>query len=347
MEKHVCLLARALDRRVFEPIVVVLQRNGPLESLLLEQGIVPRHLSITRPYNPKTIFILRRLLRREKPQIVHTYLCGFDILVGLASFGLPGMRLIFSRRELADWRKKWHWLVERLGDWFAHRIVACSEAVRKRTLQKEKPDPAKVITVYNGVAIQEDLSVSGVRDYASEGVVFGMISNFGPEKDQITVLKAFRTLFGKYPAARLTLVGEGDRIEEAKRCARELGVASRVSFPGASLDVAGVLRTVDIFVFASIGEGLPNVILEAFATGRPVVATNVGGVPEIVHDGETGLLVPPRNPEALALALEHLMQNASLRKTLSGNASRLIREKFSIPIMRDSYQKLYREWAQT
>ncbi len=340
MEKHVLSLVQALDRNAFTPSVLVLQRNGPLEPLFIQAGVTPSHLSMARPYRLSTVFALRKVFRREKPDIVHTYLCGFDVLVGLALVGMRRKtRLVFSRREMAFWRGKRHWRLERLGNLFADRIVACSEAVRSRMLVMEKLDDGKIKTIYNGVKAGDGQS----NRTAGHGPVkvLGMVSNFSMEKDQCNVLKAFHALQSDHADLKLIFTGDGKYLQKVKDLARDLDLSSKVVFAGPTLNVQKTLNEMDLFVFASKAEGLPNVILEAFAAGVPVVATAVGGVPEIVRHEQTGLLVAPERPEELAAALHRMINDEKLRENVARNARNLAQERFSLKGMAAAYHDLY------
>ena len=144
----------------------------------------------------------------------------------------------------------------------------------------------------------------GVPDDAA---VIGLVARFRPSKDHATLLRAFARLAPDYPRLHLALVGDGPLEPTLRRLAAELGVADRVVFAG---PVPGALRpqiAFDVAVLSSTAEGFPNVVVEALAAGVPVVATDVGGVRDSVEDGRTGLLVPPRDPEALAQAVARLL----------------------------------------
>jgi glycosyltransferase involved in cell wall biosynthesis len=204
----------------------------------------------------------------------------------------------------------------------------------------------KVSTIPNGV----DLTRFGPASQAAarralglpgESTVVGTVGRLDPVKDQAALVRAFATLMGAYPEALLVLAGDGPCREELARLVAELGAGGRVRLLGECRDVPQVLAAMDLFVLPSLAEGMSNTILEAMAVGLPVVATRVGGNRELVDEGETGRLVPPGDPRALADAVAGYLDDAHVRG-LHGKASRRrASETFALERMYRAHESLY------
>jgi glycosyltransferase involved in cell wall biosynthesis len=153
--------------------------------------------------------------------------------------------------------------------------------------------------------------------FGGDEFVFGTVGNLAPKKDQGSLLEAFARVHRSLPQSRLVVIGTGPRERELKAAAEELGVAPAVRFLGMRDDVPDLLPGFDTFVLSSLHEGLSIALVEALAAGVPVVATRVGGIPELIIHGEYGLLVPPHDPDALAAAMEGLARNDRARQRLA------------------------------
>ena len=168
-----------------------------------------------------------------------------------------------------------------------------------------------------------------------------------PEKGHPTLLEAWSSVVAAVPNATLLVVGEGSRREALEAMAHELGVADRVVFTGRRDDVPAVTAALDVAVLPSYREALGLTILEAMALSRPIVASNVGGIPEMVEDGVTGLLVPPHDAEALAAAIIRLLRDHPLADTLGRAGHDLVHEKFCIERMVSAVEQIYDDGART
>jgi len=219
---------------------------------------------------------------------------------------------------------------------FAARLIAVSEDTRRA--YEQQGYPKRIEVVYNGVA----LPVNAVR-YHNDPPVIGEVARFCDVKGQRELIQALASV----ARARLILAGrdlerDGEYQTELEREAERVGVGDRVEF-GFRNDVGALLDELDVLALPSWTEGLPLVVLEAMAHGKPVVATPVGGTPELVTDGETGLLVPPRDPKALAAALQRLLDDAELSRRLGEAGRRRVEERFSLDAMNRRVLQIYDE----
>ena len=158
----------------------------------------------------------------------------------------------------------------------------------------------------------------------------GSLGRLHPQKGFSDLLTAFAQVRQRIPSVRLFVAGDGELRDDLEAQARSLGMAAVVTFAGVRADVSEVLAALDVFVLPSLWEGMPNAVLEAMASGLPVVATAVGGTPEVVVDGVTGLLVPPQDPGALAQAIGHLLRDPDLRRRMGRAGRRRVEEHFDV-----------------
>ncbi|HSL84433.1 MAG TPA: glycosyltransferase, partial [Thermoanaerobaculia bacterium] len=195
------------------------------------------------------------------------------------------------------------------------------------------------------VARRRLAAVLGLPPEAVAAPIVLHAGSFTPEKDHAGLLRAFAQVAPRHPHARLVLAGDGPLREEIEAAVRRLGLAGRVHLPGARADLGDWMGGGDLLVLSSRVEGVPGVVLEAAARELPVVATGVGAVAEAVLDGETGLLVAPGDPRALAEALDRLLGDAPLRERLGRAGRERVRRHFALPAVVDRFEELYRRLA--
>jgi sugar transferase (PEP-CTERM/EpsH1 system associated) len=213
-------------------------------------------------------------------------------------------------------------------------------------------DPGNVVQIYNGVDVtcfrpsSEDEDSPERPDFAApEAFVIGSVCRMHPVKDPLTLARSFVQFLEAFPAARncarLLLVGDGPSLGDVRAALFAAGVGELAWLAGERSDVASLLRLMDVFVLPSIAEGISNTILEAMATGLPVVATQVGGTPELVEPDQTGTLVPPANPARMAEAIGRYFTNRSLA-VQHGYAGRArVERNFSMESMVEGYLEVY------
>ena len=286
------------------------------------------------------------LVRRNHYDIVHSQHESADLINAL----LPGdARRLSSRRDMGFLksgriRSLMRWLDRRFD-----RIVAPSQAI----LDALPPNrDSGLVCIPNGVDTRRYAPVDAPRrarmreslGYAANELLIGCVANFNPVKRHADLIDAFARVYAGLPQARLLLVGDGRLCGAIETRITALGLSGAVRLLGARLDVADILPALDVFALASETEGMSNAILEAQACGLPVVATRVGGNPELV-DADCGVLVEPLNPPALAQALVELLPDAARRVRLGSAARARVCARHSLQGMTDAYFALYRELA--
>jgi len=231
-------------------------------------------------------------------------------------------------------------LASRLASWLTNWVVAVSHDAARVARDAERVPSTKVVTIQNGV----NLGAMRQREPGGAGPLVRLIHVArldNAAKDQVTLLRALRLVADWFPAVTLDIVGDGPDHGMLAGTADALGLHQRVRFLGARGDVADLLRAADLFVLSSVTEGLPMAVLEAMATGLPVVATDVGGNREVVVDGQTGCLVPPRSPQALAWAICGCLRDPVRAWEMGQNGRQRVEGQFDLDSVARQYLQLY------
>ena len=317
-------------------VIVAAQSGGKLAAQAREAGVETVAMPMRRAWDVAALGRLVRLIRGERVSIVHTH-SSIDGWLGGMAARLARVPVIRTRHVSIPIRRGWNPVYTQLAD----RVVTSGEAIRALVLAAGvAPDrvvaiPAGVeLSNFNGAGPAGD-GPHGGRDalLASLGLarpVVGSVAMFRGSKGHDHLLEAFRLLRAEVPGARLLLVGDGIRRQWVESLARERGLGDAVVFAGFRDDVPALLAAMDCFALASTRtEGVPQSLLQAFAAGTPVVATRIGGIPQVVEDGRTGLLVPPEDPRALAAALAAVLRDGAAARERAARARRLVEERFS------------------
>lgn len=306
----------------------------------------------------KDLFVFVRLwylLRKLRPDIVHTrnfatLECQVPTFLARVKGRIHGEHG-WDVGDLDGSNSK-HRIVRQLLKVFVGAYVALSKDIENYLRLQVKIPPQNIYQIYNGVDTelfcprtrgQESFPVKGFVQAGT--LVIGTVGRMKDVKDQLTLAKAFLRLLEIIPNARewlrLVIIGEGPLRKKIAEMMESEGADDLVWMPGSKEDISEVLRCFDIFVLPSLAEGISNTILEAMASGLPVVATKVGGNPELVIDGETGLLVPPSDPEAMAGALRSYVLNAELLSRHGRAGRQRVEENFSLLKMVEAYISVY------
>ena len=334
-EEMVLNLIRHLPDR-FEPIVCCINDAGPIGEEIRRTG-VPFHVLHLDPgiWRPWHVLGIARHLRELQPDIVHTFLLTASLYGRLGAI-IAGVPIVIGTEvNIYERKQPHHAFAERLLMRGTDRVVVSAESVRDFYLRQVHADPARVDVIYNAVDwSQLETTISRDAMRSSLGVppaapLAGIIA-------RLTEQKAHRYLFDaiastpELNALQLLVVGDGDLREQLRAQVERLGLASRVHFLGARRDLGDLLAAVDLFVMPSLWEGLPLSMVLAMGAGLPVVATRVAGIPEVVLDTETGLLVPPADVPALGAALARLVADPVLRRRMGTAAAAFVRPRFGV-----------------
>jgi len=280
---------------------------------------------------------MRDYLARLGPDLVHTHIGAADVIGGLAarSLGIPAVSTLHSAHWSGLSPSSWARLrIQVAARRRCHaRIITVSESVREEYLSRGWNRPERTVTVHNGI-IDRSAGVDGLAirhelGLASDETVVTMVGALARNKGQAVVAAAARELAGRFPRMRVLIVGDGPLRAQLE--AEIAGYGDHTTMIGHRDDVPSVLAATDILVHPTHVDALPTVLIEAMAAAVPIIATAIGGVPEMIRDGESGVLIgPPPGPEGLARALEPLLERPDLRRRLGDAGRRRFEERFTI-----------------
>jgi len=359
------LTMRGMDRTAYE-VELACAPGGKLIDLIRGQGMKVRLFkNLVQPLHPLKDLLglidLTRFLRKKRYHIVHTHnsKAGF---IGRLAARWAGVPIIvhtvhgfaFHDREPA-WRQILFRNLERLASRWCDKMVFISQplidwALRDRITRREK-----IQKIYSGIELDhfepvpdgEKKALKEAWGIREEAPVVGMVSKLWEGKGHTTLIHAFEGLKQEIPEAVLVIVGEGYLRDKLSDLVDRLGLKGSVLFTGFQMDVRRIIATFDVAVLPSFFEGMGRVLLEAMAMGKPVVASSVGGIPDLVHHGKNGLLVTPGSVSELKSGLLTLIRNKALAKEMGKEGRKQISEEFSAGRMAQSIEKLYRELLQT
>lgn len=339
MRRHVSSLARGLVEAGYE--VIFASPDGPFLTELVREGFEVQQIPLRGQPHPLYDYLcikkLSQLLKKERICLVHAhgYRAGWVGRIAARLAGAPVVLYTVHSSMLHNpwprWKARFFLRLDGCLARFTNRIITVSDDLRRELIEQGRVPAELVITIYNGLKFEGGFAAAGADLRAELGLspetlLVGTVARLAPQKGIPVLIKAAARLAHRR-AVRFVVVGDGPLRQELELQARASGAP--VVFPGFRDDVPNVLRALDIFVLPSLTEGLPYVILEAMATGLPVVATRVGGIPEVIRDRETGLLVAPGSEEELVLAVEALLDSEDLRKNLGAAAREHVRQHFT------------------
>ena len=289
---------------------------------------------------------IRDLARKANADLIHAHGYKADIYAYLArrAMGVPLVSTCHNWIE-NDFTVKLYGALDRWALRRFNGVVAVSNDVRNRLLESGVP-PEHIRLIKNGVGLEpfrEAQQIRIRRTDQSARLRIGLVARLSEEKGVDVFLRAASEVLRHNPGHEFVIAGEGPDRAALEELIAELSIKNSVELLGHTGDMPGFYSSIDVLVSASRLEGLPMVLLEGMASGLAPVATAVGGVPQVVRDGETGLLVEPVNPVALAHAIQRMIENPKLRETLGENAQRLIAKEFSSERMATEYLQLYED----
>lgn len=332
-------LTYALKSKGHEVTVVSLyNERTPISQRMENAGVKIRYLDKKLGMDVSMVPKLAKIMKQERPDVVHTHL---DVVkYAAAAAKLAGVKTCVhtvhnvAQKEAEGLAQKIHKTWFSLG-WATP--VALSPEVQRTIAEVYGLPEEKIPVVYNGVDLSKCMPK---EDYAAgETITLVHVGRFNEQKNHKGLLQSFQKILASYPQCRLNLLGDGELFSETKAYAEALGIAEHVRFLGSQSNVYPYLHDADIFLLPSNYEGMPMTIIEAMGTGLPIVATKVGGVPDMLTDGESALLTPI-DPEAVADACIKLISDESLRARLGRNAKQESL-RFSAAYMAEEYTKIY------
>lgn len=357
-ERQLLYLATSMPLYGFETGICVLYRQGkgrPRKHLLLleasRRGVWAHQIDDEGWWSlARLIQSMVRILRQGNFSLVnsHGYKSNFVAFWSARVCGIPAIATVRLHTE-TDTRLKLYKMFDLvLLRHFSH-VITVSDHLRKQMILAGIA-PTKVSTVHNGVDVQavasraltEDDDANRLMWCQANSVTISIVGRLTLQKDHATFLRAARLVIQAVPDVRFLVIGDGPLRDQLEQLSRALGIDEHVTFLGYRQDVLSLMARSDVLVLSSVQEGLPNVILEALALGKPVVATHVGGVPEVIRSGETGVIVPPEDPRGLADAICWVLRNPGQATRLGQLGQARVTAEFSVQTMAQKTAAVYR-----
>ena len=355
---HVLTLAKELSKKQGIMPILVFLTYGPSVNLAAKMGLrahlIPKRLF----FDPTLVWKLRRILVKGKIDILHTHTIrgNFYGRISLLFFKKPLINITTVHSHIIDELKgknefgiKEKLLCKReaFTTRFVNQFICVSEDIQNKLLSVNLPRH-KVTTIVNGVVLPElakkqvyDQLVRNEFSIAQSDVTVGIIGRLVPVKNHYLFIKAAKFVCERRTNVKFLVIGDGQLLEELKRKTKELQIDNKVIFTGWRNDIQILLCAIDIYVITSIVEGLNISVLEAMASGKPVIGTCVKGVYEIIIQDKTGIIVPPDNTELLATAILRLVNNRDERLKMGLNGRALVKEKYSLKKMVEDTYSVY------
>ena len=335
--------------RDHEITVVCTRKPGALAGDARRAGAYVRDLALWGGWDFRLKNRLLRIFRNHRPDVVHTFLSGFDLSANRAARATGAPVVISSRRELATWAKPRHVRHQRKANALVDCIVANSHAAANYAAERERAEPGLFRVIHNGIPVGdfvttvEDQHLRRRFSIPFHTHVIGMVANFSPVKDHLLFVEIAEQLARRRSDVHFLLVGTGPLVERVLDTARRKGLSDRLTRVAAVEEIRDLYALMSVSVLCSKIEGCPNVILESMAAGKPVVAAAVGGIPELVRDRETGLLVDSRSASDFADAIEWALDHPDESGAIAARGAQSVRTQFTVDAMVASYRALYAE----
>jgi len=353
-ERHVLLLAKEmLKYESFEPIIATLSSGGVFYQKAIDAGIRVIYLKRFNRYDLSTIIRLFILLKKEKISILHSHMY-FSNFIGRIAGRLAKVPIIISTEHgISLWKNKFLIFFDRFSHKLSDRIITVSELSRQVRINREKIDKNKILTIHNFINIEDfDLNEQIDTDLATKYNIqntfnIGMMTRLTKNKRVNDAIVAMKTIANDFPKTRLIVLGEGPEKNNLIQLTKDLNMEDKVIFTGYQSDIRSWLNVIDLFLLISKMEDFPVSLLEAMACAKPVIATNVGGIPEIVQDKKTGFLINPEDPENLSKKIIWMIQHEEEMKKMGLKGREYIENHFSnkiiLPQIINLYQNLIQE----
>lgn len=331
-------LCARLNREKFNITIASVGQGGPLEQRFRALGFPTYVIAKSMRFDFTLPFKVAALLRQTNTDIIMSTLFFADIIAALAT-------LIHKPKALVSWEvitgqlKRHQICMYKCVAGRFDQVVAVSNSIHPFIIKDRGQNAAKIKTIYYGVDLQKYQVTD--RLATDPGIVFGTVARLVHQKGHTYLLDAIPAVLEKYPNTRWRFAGTGDKEAQLRQKAQQLGIAHAVEFLGVRSDVPALLHEFDVFILPSLWEGFPNVLLEAMASGKPVIATAVEGTIELVVDGETGFWVPKQDAQALSQAMLKILAAPQLIDQLGRAGRRRVEQCFSLEMQISAFETLY------
>jgi L-malate glycosyltransferase len=351
-ENHVLQILKNLDYSKFNPCVAVMRDDGGFDQKFKELGLEIYIAKASENKLKKKLFGIFRILsfvkflKRQNIDILHIHLTGCYM------FGMYSAYLAGVSKKIITWHnmydnsvRSWNTLDKtftnvkgffqvKTASFLANTIIAVSEIVKVKNCKYFRIKSEKVTVVYNGINSDNFKSKRLKKNYNNKSnFIIGAVGALQHQKDYITMINVINKVSIKFPNVILRIMGEGPERKNIENHIKKLKLEKHVELNGIVKDIPSVLRELDLFLMTSLWEGFSIALLEAMATGLPIVATSVGGNSEAILDGQTGLLVPSKDVSRIQIALEKIITNPTTAENYGKAASERFNNNYTIDAM--------------
>ncbi|MBZ2167679.1 glycosyltransferase [Marinobacter sp. F4216] len=348
-ERWINALVSANTDPEIEYHIAITDELGASDEVLTRSGLPDdrqHRLKMSSKFDPRAVLRLTRLLKKSQIDVLHTHGYKSDIL-GIVAAKLAGIRSVCTPHGFENaedqWLKAYLWLGGKAFHWFDW-VCPLSEGIAKTIVENYGLGGCKVRMINNGVDLTEvETAISSPKPRETSDFTIGYIGQLISRKNLQATICAFELFHQQNRNARLVFIGDGDEKAQLMELIKQLGLSDSVAFLGFRDDRLAFLPTFDAFVLTSSLEGIPRCLMEAMAARVCVTAFDIPGVDALVTSGETGLLIPYGNIQALSKAWTELSQDADLRTSLADAGRSRVYRKFSAAAMADEYAALFHE----
>lgn len=351
-ERAFAQVINGLDKEKYEVYVACGNNELFIEKIKNKTKVFT--LNLSNRFNPTIISKLTKIMKTEKIQIIHSQGARADFFARISA-KLSKVPLVISTIAMpvegfnVNWMKKTIYIaLDRFTEKFVHKFIVVSEVLRERLIKIHKIAPEKIIVIPNGVEIEEynpdridSFKIRNELNLDNNTCIIGTIGRLVWQKGLEYFIESAKFVLEVFSNAKFLIVGEGELKNKLENLTKQLKLNNNILFLGFRKDISEILGNLDIFVLPSIREGMPIITLEAMAMAKPIVASNIEGVREQIINDKTGVLVPAKNPKALAEAIISLIKDKEKAKNIGNNAREIVKEKFIVEKMVKEHEKLY------
>jgi glycosyltransferase involved in cell wall biosynthesis len=343
-EQQTLYLLRALrERRIKSHLAC--QPGSPMQKKALEAGVEVFPIAMRGEVDLPASLRIRKLITRYGYDIVHSHTSHAHTLAFFASLGCGTCRLVTRRVDFSIFRNRFLPINGIKYRFMADYYIAISHQI-KQVMVKDGIAADRIFVVHSGIDLQRFARAAGDHlaqefDLRPDERVVINVAHLAGHKGQKYLVGAIPHVLAAIPNVRFFIIGKGERMSELQALSVSLGIGHALTFTGFRNDVGAFYKIADLFVMSSVQEGLGTAILDALALGKPVVAANSGGIPEIIRDGQTGRLVEAANPQALAKGIIEMLTNVEQARAMARRGQDEVKAKFSIDAMVENNLAVY------
>lgn len=339
------LLVGLKERRIASDLVC--QTGSPLQEKAVAAGVNVFPIGMHGEIDLAAGWQIRKLINKFNYHIIHSHTSHAHSLAFLASIGTGVTRLVTRRVDFSIFRHSFLKLSGIKYRFMADYYIAISHKI-KAVLVNDGIAEQRIFVVQSGIDPHRFMSAGGDQLLSEFNInenqkVVINVAHLAGHKGQIYLVRAIPHVLAKLPQTRFFIVGQGELRDELKQAASDLGIERALVFTGFRDDVAAFYQIADLYVMSSVQEGLGTAVLDALALAKPVVATNTGGLPEIIHDGKTGRLVAPADPAALAEGIVDMLTRVEAAKSMGREGQSMVQKSFSVDAMVEKNIEVYKQ----